>query len=320
MKLDKPLKLYQILKSRRFPVPLRTLADQLDCSERTVKYHLDALRNECNAPIDYIEGRGWILDQNNNQAWEMPGLWLTEQDIQSMLLLMSILERFDNGLLHKALQPVSRLINDTLSARNISRAEIDKRIKIIPLANTAIPDKHLRCVFSALVKRKQVTIDYCDYQRNHTHRRISPQRLIYYRDNWSIDAWCHRRNELRTFALSRISEAELTKQQAVNIPDDELDHYYSPGYGLFSGKAKYTARLRFFAAISREIAKQQWHPKQQGKWDGEDYLLTLPYSDPRELVQDILRHSPNVIVESPASLKNSVKRQLQAALALYEQN
>ncbi len=319
MKHDRIRILSQILKARRTPIAISVLAEELDCTTRTVQRYLDDLRDIYHAPLDNLPSKGWILDQKNSPNWEIPGLWLSEQDIQSMLLLLSILKRFGNGLMRKELKPVEQLINSTLAQRNISRSQIGQRIKIIPLANAALPHKHLYCFFNAIINRQQITLDYCDYQQQHSHRTISPQRLVYYRDNWFCDAWCHRRDELRTFALTRVEQAELTNKKAIDIANEQLDQHYSPGYGLFAGNNKYKATLRFFPTIARDIAKQQWHPQQHGEWDGKDYLLTLPYSDQRELVQDILRHSPNVVVESPARLKNAVKRQLHMALEVYNE-
>ena len=71
------------------------------------------------------------------------------------------------------------------------------------------------------------------------------------------------------------------------------------------------------AEIARDVALQQWHPEQIGEWEGDDYLLSFPYSDPRELIQDILRHLPHVEVEAPAELRQAVSRRLLAALQFY---
>jgi predicted DNA-binding transcriptional regulator YafY len=62
-----------------------------------------------------------------------------------------------------------------------------------------------------------------------------------------------------------------------------------------------------------------WHPEQQGTWleDGS-YELRIPYSDPRELVMDILRHGPQVWVIEPQSLVEEVKSQLSGALQRYK--
>ncbi|MGQ9686990.1 MAG: hypothetical protein ACUVT2_11890 [Thiobacillaceae bacterium] len=45
------------------------------------------------------------------------------------------------------------------------------------------------------------------------------------------------------------------------------------------------------------------------------YELTLPYSDNRELVMDILRHVPEVQVLTPAVLRHHVADRLRVGLA-----
>ena len=45
-----------------------------------------------------------------------------------------------------------------------------------------------------------------------TRRNVSPLRLIHYRDNWYLDAWCHRQNRLRTFSVDCIDGAALGQE------------------------------------------------------------------------------------------------------------
>lgn len=88
-------------------------------------------------------------------------------------------------------------------------------------------------------------------------------------------------------------------------------------YGVFAGTPVDTARLRFLPEIAAEISRQEWHPDQQGDWDGDDYLLSVPYADARELTQDIMRHLPHVLVESPQALKDAVEARIREAMGLY---
>ena len=46
-------------------------------------------------------------------------------------------------------------------------------------------------------------------------------------------------------------------------------------------------------------------------------ILKVPYSDPRELIGDVLRHGPEVEVLSPAALRQSVQSALTLALRKY---
>jgi predicted DNA-binding transcriptional regulator YafY len=149
-------------------------------------------------------------------------------------------------------------------------------------------------------------------------REISPQRLVHYRDNWYLDAWCHLRRDLRTFALDNIQRARLLSAQAKEIDSGTLDAHYSSSYGIFSGAATQTAVLRFSAQRARWVSKEQWHSQQHSRWlDDGRYELRIPYQNPTELVMDLLRHGSEVEVVAPAELRESVRQQLQRALEIY---
>lgn len=314
-KFDRIQQLHRLLRSHKYPVHIRKLAERMECSEKTVKRNIDTLRLQLQAPLEYDEARnGWFYDDKEGEKFELPGLWLTANELQSLGLLLSLLENIGPGLLHEELAPVEREIEKLLEVRDIKSSVFRERIKILPIAHRPLPSHCFDTVSEALLTGKQLEIAYTSYKQSNTERRISPQTLIHYRENWYLDAWCHLRHDLRTFHLSRITEVSLTAAKREIIDQPTLDNYFAASYGIFSGEAGQFARLRFDPAIAREISHQQWHPEQVGQWDGRDYLLTIPYSDDRELVQDILRHCPQVIVEAPPALRKKVQVRLQDAL------
>src|SRR5690606_30680356 len=113
-----------------------------------------------------------------------------------------------------------------------------------------------------------------------TERTVSPQRLVHYRENWLLDAYCHLRKGLRTFSVDRVREARELEEEAQSVSDTELDAYFTSSYGIFSGKANKTAMLRFSAERARWVADERWHPQQAGQYltDGR-YELRVPYRD-----------------------------------------
>ncbi|MDP7660069.1 MAG: WYL domain-containing protein, partial [Gammaproteobacteria bacterium] len=149
-------------------------------------------------------------------------------------------------------------------------------------------------------------------------RQISPQRLVYYRDNWYLDAWCHVRKGLRTFSVDVINDATVLPRRAREISDKTLDETLGAGFGIFSGKKTQSAVLRFSPLRARWVSRETWHSAQEGHFELDGaYLLTVPYSDPRELVMDILKYGADVEVLAPASLRKMVGEQLVDAAALY---
>jgi hypothetical protein len=94
-----------------------------------------------------------------------------------------------------------------------------------------------------------------------TEREVSPQRLVHYRENWYLDAWCHMRNGLRSFAVDGVRHAEILDLAAREVAEKSLDAMLGAGYGIFSGRKLSWVRLRFSPERARWVALEMWHPK-----------------------------------------------------------
>ncbi|MEX1670005.1 helix-turn-helix transcriptional regulator [Zhongshania guokunii] len=318
-KFDRFQLLHRQFSQHRKPIPIARLAILLECSEKTVKRAIDNMRDYLDAPIEYIpEAKGWAYAPQALGHYELPGLWLTSAELQSLALLLQLLNSFGNGLLNQELSVIEQSITKLLASRGIERSAFDQHIKVLPLSNRYLASQMFAQVCEAVLKKRRLIINYRNYQQQASQREISPQTLVYYRENWYLDAWCHLRNDLRTFSLARIEKLNILDNSALPITGEQLTAHFTKGYGIFSGAGKYTATLRFGPALAHEIAMQQWHPEQIGKWDGRDYLLSLPYSDERELIQDILRYGPDVTVEQPSELRQAVHNRLKQAIQLYK--
>ena len=102
------------------------------------------------------------------------------------------------------------------------------------------------------------------------------------------------------------------------IPNKDLEEYFSNSYGIFSGKATQTVKLRFTPERARWVASETWHPKQIGAFDKDGYyILEFDYNQEPELIMDILKHGSNVEVLSPSSLCKKIKTELERTLQQY---
>jgi predicted DNA-binding transcriptional regulator YafY len=179
--------------------------------------------------------------------------------------------------------------------------------------------QHFRTVAGALVARRRLLLRYHGRARDAvTERQVSPQRLTHYRENWYLDAWDHGVRALRSFSVDRIQAARVMDAAALDVPEPRLNAHFASAYGIFAGKPRHTAVLRFSATSARWVADESWHPEQKGRFEDGYYVLEIPYSDSRELVGDILRHGPEVVVISPPALREEVSRRLATALGHYQ--
>jgi predicted DNA-binding transcriptional regulator YafY len=314
-------KLHRLLQAKG-SVKLAELLRELGVSRATFKRDLEYLRDRMNAPIEWDrEKRGYRFVEPAAGAprYELPGLWFSPEEIRALLTMQHWLASLQPGLLEPHVKPLLARLRAALGSGEHPADEIERRIRIIHLGARKLALPHFERVAAAVLNRQRLRIVYVSRGSNErTEREISPQRLVHYRENWYCDAWCHLREDLRSFAVDAIQSAQAVDRKAKSVPDRELDEVLAAGYGIFSGRKTTWARLRFTPERARWVAAEEWHPQQKWRFEPDgSYVLEVPFSDHRELAMDVLRHGPHVEVLEPASLRAAVKAQLAAALARY---
>ena len=322
-KIDRIYELLGILHQRHTAVSLADLADQLECSVPTVKRYLATLRNEYGAPLRYdFKYNGYILDKNDEESIQFPGLWFNVSELHSLLTIHELIEKLEPGFLKTALSPLRERIDRMLTLRGVKTGELSRRIQFIGAGTRLCCPLTFRVVATAVMERKRLRHRYHGRGNDKvTARQVSPQRLIYHRGNWYLAAWCHTRKGLRTLALDRMSQVVPVDETCVDIPEEALQEHFNASFGIFAGRPERQAVLHFSRESARWVAEEKWHPDQQGRWlaDG-GYELRIPYADQRELVMDILRYGPDVRVVEPVELEAAVRQRLALALGRYEKN
>ncbi len=320
-KFDRIFELHQLLVNRRHPLAREAIQAELNCSESTARRTISQLRDMLGAPLKYdTELNGYHYDTREKSLYELPGLWFNAEELHALLASQHLLDNLQPGILTPHIAPLKKRLQNLLAHTRGGHPDIGRRIRILQMATRPTDMKHFRQIASAVLQRRQLRILYHGRARDKTSERtVSPQRLVYYRSNWYLDAFCHWRKELRSFALDRLQPVETLTTPADDIREEELDTHYTESYGIFAGRPTHTAQLRFTPQAARWVADEQWHPQQQGKVlsDG-GYELRIPYSDPRELIMDILKYGPDVEVIAPRELRKLHVEKLRMALDNYK--
>ena len=297
------------------------LLDDLGISPATLKRDLAHLRDRMNMPVTFDrELGGWRLDRTQQGAgtqYELPGLWLSAEEIHALLTMQHLLGHLDaSGLLGRHIAPLAERLARILGDGTGHAEDLARRIRVQTVGARRVQMPRFQAVGSALLRRLRVMIEYHGRGRDETLRReVSPQRLIHYRDNWYLDGWCHLRRGLRSFSVDAMREVQVLDTAAIEVADTELDEVLGAGYGIFAGKKVQWATLRFSPERARWVAAETWHPQQRGRFDGEGrWVLELPYADPRELAMDVMRHMPEVEVLGPPELREMVEERLRRGL------
>lgn len=311
----------QLLHERRV-VPLETFLAELDISRATFKRDMEYLRDRLNAPIVWDRDAGGYRFSESDTAgpaYELPGLWLNAGELYALLAAHKLLADIEPGILAAQLKPLQSRLEALLDAGGHAANDVLHRVRLLSINRRSLEPRYFADIALALMERRRIEIDAWNRGRDTLDTRIvSPQRLVHYRDNWYLDAWCHWRRALRSFSVDAIQRVKPLKDAARELADKTLDAHYASAYGIFAGTPKHRAILRFSPERARWVRSERWHRDQIGEVlpDG-GYRLTVPYADERELLMDILRHGVHVIVEAPIRLRKRVADEAEMIAGLY---
>lgn len=313
--MTKTARVYRIemLIKARGHVSFKELLEELEVSPATLKRDLEYLRDRLGAPIEYDrELNGYRLEQaSRGPRHELPGLWFSERELHSLLVMHQLLNELDGqGTLSRHLQPLLDRVHEMLGANQAEAADVVRRVRIISPARRPVPAGLFERLGEALVQRQRLRMRYLTRGRGEMgEREVSPQRLVHYRHTWYLDAWCHRSEGLRRFALDAIAQAEATGTRAKEVPLRQVQAAMDAGYGIYAGAQRHWVTLQFAPQAAPWVSREQWHPEQQGRWlDDGRYELRVPYADPTELAMDILRHAGDVHVADDTGTVAAVVR------------
>lgn len=315
-----------ILENSRQPVSRARLMDELEISAATFKRDLDMLRDQMHAPIKWVPGeggreRGYILEDKGWSSGKLglPKAWFSASEIYALLMIHELASHIGPGLLTEHLQPLITRVTLMLSAAEDTPEDVRARVRLLNSASKRSGSPYFEIVARAAVKRRRLKLLYFTRSRNdRSERVVSPQVIVHYKENWYLVAWCHKADGLRMFALDAIEEAVLMKEPAKSVAKKLVEEIVGRDFGIYFGKERKLAKLLFTAKQAPWVRSETWHKDQVGEsTDDGGFLLTVPYSDPRELVLEILRYGPDVRVLEPTELQQVVAQRLRAAADQY---
>ena len=150
-----------------------------------------------------------------------------------------------------------------------------------------------------------------------TVRRVDPYYLFYQDGFWHLRAYCHLREEPRTFALDRIAALTVLDEHFIPgriTPHDEL----SGSFGPYVDGEPVKVVLRFDAEVKAHVLRRKWHESQKEKELPDGRLeLRFTVNGTEGIRQWLSRWIPFVEVVEPVELRQAVIEDMKSNLLRY---
>jgi predicted DNA-binding transcriptional regulator YafY len=326
--MDRTERFYKIesLLASRTTINTKIFLETLGVSRATFRRDLDYMRDRLGTPIVWDQktlGYRLVKEQGDENKTSLPGLWLSNQEIYSLLSLIRLQSNLQaTTVFGGQVSVVRKRLEEMLLADGKDPKRLDFKVRILSMAAPSVDQSTFDTITNALITKKQLYfINFNRYSSVKTCRTVSPQRLIHHKDAWYLDTWCHDKHGFRTFSVDNMTNATLSDNDLLNFSEDELKREFETTYGVFGGAERATAKLKFTPFKARWISKETWHPNQKSHFDTNGYyFIELPYRDDKELICDVLRHGPDCEVLEPEELKIKVLERIRESLKNYERD
>lgn len=287
-------------------VTVKRLAEELRVSERTVFRYLRTLES-AGFPIWFDREKGGYTFMEG-YSLKKPGL-TPEESLTlglSRMVMAGLGDEWEKNL---------GKIEEKLA---VHRGELPQHIVLTAGPLRADTVGHLRLIHEAMVAYRRIRMTYRALHSNaKTRRKVDPYYLFFEEGFWYLRGYCHLREEVRTFALDRMSSLTLLEERFIPRgldPEEEL----SGAFGTVVDGEPTEVVLRFDPELRPYLERRRWHGSQRERVLRDGRLeLRFTVNGLEGIRPWILRWLPGVEVVSPKRLRTRIREDLQEALSRH---
>ncbi len=296
MKYTVMFKILTLLLNKR-KMTANEIARRYEISVRSVYRYVEEMI-VCGVPIDVSRGRYGGLAIAD--TYRLPAGYFTREEYAATI---------------NALNAMSSQINDEnlISAREKLESKQKSEKRELSVCGNIIVDggtwgdnkkfsEKMRVCEKAVNECLSLNIDYISRSGEHSKRVIDPYVLVFKQNVWYVYAFCHTKQNFRTFKIGRIRSAAFTDRTFEKKPftrdDVDLNFYYTENELI---------------DITLEIDKnsvadvEEWLGVDNIEPYGNALIATITQPNDNALVNKILSYGGAVKVLQPEALKNKIK-------------
>ena len=294
------------------------LARDYEVSAKTIQRDIDYMRYQLDAPIEYSgQHRGYYYTEAN---YKLPAISIKESDLFAIYLAEKLLAQYEGTPIYDNLFSVFRKIEDSLPERTmIDMGKDNARFTVFPPSNTLIRPGIWEEVADAIRLSNRIRVLYRTTGNEPATREIDPYHGVRFEGDWYVVAYCHMRNDIRTFSLARMESVDVLSE-SFQIPEDfDFTRLTGSNFGLHWSDNEYRVKVLFDKKAAGYIRERCWHPTQQiGENLDGSLTLSLTVNHLLELKRWILSWGSMAKALEPPELVADLERTIREMAILYE--
>ncbi len=307
------------IRSGKYPSAPQ-MARELELSDRTVKRHIEFMRYDLGAPIEYdASEKGYYYREPD---WVLPAIKVSEGELFAIILA----ERALRGIRNPELAEKLRRVFEKIAVQLPEEFELDPadlaRDVGFQSAHVAPPEPELfDALAGALREGRTLRVEYHKLGADElVERKLDPYLLRCIGGEWYLVAYAHETGYVSLFHTNRVTEWEETGETFDRSATDfDPEEYFEHSLGASHSKEAVEVEIRFRGWPARYVAEREWHATQETSWEREGtLLLRMELGWLEEVATWVMQFGEHAEVLKPPKLRKMLQQRLRGALDIYD--
>lgn len=314
------LRIYEIhaaILSGRYP-NCTQLAEQLCVQRKTIQRDITFMRDELLLPVRYedsLHGYYYSDDVSN-----FPVFQTTTEDLAGLFLARTAIESVRGTQLAEVMQKAfNRLTRGMQGKIEFSWSALDEAFTRKTTLQNPRDVKLFGSIAKFILNQRVTTFFYQKLEADKSElRRVHPLHLGEVDSGWYLIAHDLDRNELRTFALPRITRLKATAKIFHRPQDFDGARYLKQSFGIWhvaGDQTRQVVRVELKNYAARLAQERRWHPTQEIiRLNAKATRVEVRFEVGRleEVLRWVLSFGSQAKVLGPPKLVKMVSKEIQA--------
>ena len=322
MRLARVLRLLSLIQSRgRWD--RRSLADALECSERTLYRDLQVLE---------FAGVPYFCDEQTKcyrvrQDYNFPVRTLSADEARGLAIATNLSSAKGTHISKGALPTTEKVLSASSEQMRKTLIDAMAMIKVLDLQLVDHTKHHdiIQTIQFALMDRKVLSGIYeSPYELDERTGKslsqrllIHPIRLCLIKRAWYLIGRLDGKPDAITLRVTRFKSLRQLDRKSETPDLFDLEAYFGNAWSVYRGADNYDVELRFSGNAARIVPETTWHSTQViRRIDSKSISVTYNVDGLNEILNWLLRWSGEVTVMTPEILKTQFRKKLEDALSM----
>ena len=303
--LARVMRIHQLLQSGKYP-NCTSIARELEVTPKTVMRDLEFMRTRFEWPIEYDAAqRGYFFSR---PVAGFANAQVSESELFALLIARDAMAQYKGTPFQSPIEEALRKLAVAVEPKSEMADGVASLFSFRPVGADNANAPTFQMLADAVKERRVVRFAYrkvggADVEA----REVRPFHLPCCDNHWYLLGFDVNRNAIRTFALPRIRDLEVTDQSFVVPADFDAADYMRKSFSAYKGDDDYEVVIEFDAWASDIIRGRQWHASQEiTEMPGGTIRFRMRLDGIEEALRWVLSWGVHATVIRPAALCNRV--------------